>query len=86
MLAFSFWEPVYYKNYDSSFPSKNTKKRGRFVGVAENVGHFMTFRILTKDSSRIIHQANVCTALDNVSRNKTLNNLDIADIWSGPEP
>ena len=86
MLAFSFWEPVYYKVDDSSFPSENTEKRGRFVGVAENVGHFMTFRILTDDSSCIINRSNVRTALDNASRNKALEDLDLADIWSGPEP
>ena len=86
MLASSFWEPVYYKVDDSSFPLENTEKRGRFVGVAENVGHFMTFCILADDSSCIINRSNINTALDNASCNKALEDIDIADIWSGPEP
>jgi hypothetical protein len=30
---------------DSTFPSESSEKLGRFVGIAENVGHFMTCKI-----------------------------------------
>ena len=59
LLAFAWYEPVYYKVDDSSFPSDTVEKRGRFVGVAENVGHIMTFRILTDDTRKIIPRSNV---------------------------
>lgn len=54
ILCFSWWQPVYYHLDDSSFPSESRKLRGRFVGIAENVGHAMTVKILTDDTSKII--------------------------------
>ena len=54
MLAFAWYEPVYYMVDDSSFPSETVEKRGRFVGIAENVGHLMTFKILTDDTRTVI--------------------------------
>jgi hypothetical protein len=56
LLQFSFWEPVLYKKYDEKFPSDSTELMGRFVGIAENVGHGMTYKILTEDN-KIIHRA-----------------------------
>jgi hypothetical protein len=56
LLQFSFWEPVLYKKYDEKFPSDSTELLGRFVGIAENVGHGMTYKILTEDN-KIIHRA-----------------------------
>ena len=54
LLYFYFWEPVYYKEDDTSFPSTSPEKRGRFVGIAEHVGHAMTFKILTYDTNKVI--------------------------------
>ena len=49
MLHFTFWEPVYYLDPgdELSFPSSPHEKLGRFVGIAENVGDALTFKILT---------------------------------------
>jgi hypothetical protein len=47
LLRFCVSEPVYYKLDDPTFPSESREKLGRFVGIAEHVGHFMTFKILT---------------------------------------
>jgi hypothetical protein len=49
-------EPVLYAKYDGKFPSDCTELKWRFVGIAENVGHSMTYKILTEDD-KIIHQA-----------------------------
>jgi hypothetical protein len=46
MLYFSFYEPVYYLVDETTFPSESKELRGRWVGVSENVGHFMTYQIL----------------------------------------
>ena len=48
MLRFYWWEPIYYKLDDYHFPSESRELRGRFVGIAENVGHAMTIKVLTE--------------------------------------
>ena len=53
LLQFEFWEPVYYAKYDGKFPSDSTELLGRYVGVSENVGHAMTYKILTADDKVI---------------------------------
>ena len=55
ILQFDFYEPVYYKAYESSFPSESVEKAGRFVGISETVGHALTYKILTDDTKKIIH-------------------------------
>ena len=47
LLAFIFFEPVYYRTFDN--PQDEEEKLGRFVGIAESVGHALTFKILTED-------------------------------------
>ena len=59
LLRFYWWQPVYYKVDDSAFPSETRELRGRFVGIAEHVGHAMTFKILTDDTSKVIYRSNV---------------------------
>ena len=61
LLQFEFWEPVYYKKYDAAFPEDPTECVGRFVGIAEDVGHGMTYKILT-DKDKVISRAVVRTA------------------------
>ena len=62
LLQFRFYEPVYYAKYDAKFPSDSTELCGRFVGIADNVGHAMTYKILTEDN-KVICRAVVRTAL-----------------------
>ena len=69
LLRFSFYQPVYYKRDDSSFPSDTTEEHGRFVGTSENLGHDMTFKILTSDTNKVLHRSNVRPADDPVSAN-----------------
>jgi hypothetical protein len=75
LLRFQFWEPVYYKLDDSTFPSESREKLGRFVGIAEHVGHFMTFKILTDDTKKVIFRSNVRSALDPKAKNLRLDPL-----------
>jgi hypothetical protein len=65
LLQFQFWEPVLYAKYDGKFPSDSTELKGRFVGIAEKVGHLMTYKILTEDD-KIIHRAVARLALNTV--------------------
>ena len=62
LLQFIFYEPVYYAMHEPSFPSDSTELIGRFVGISENVGHAMTYRILT-ENGKIISRAVVRSAL-----------------------
>ena len=69
LLLFQFWEPVYYKTTDASFPSESTEKLGRFVGIAEHVGHTLTFKVLTDDTQKVIFRSRIRSALDPTKRN-----------------
>ena len=86
ILVFRWYEPVYYMVDDSSFPSKSVEARGRFVGFAENVGHIMTFQILTDDTKRIICRSSVRSAIKAGTHNRRLENLDLNDIYQVPDP
>jgi hypothetical protein len=62
IFCYSWYQPVYYKVDDSDFPSKTREERGHFVGIAENVGHAMTFKILTDDTNKVVNWSNVRSA------------------------
>ena len=64
LLQFDFYEPVYYKAHEPGFPSESVEKSGRFVGISENVGNALTYKILTDDTQKIIHRSAVRSALD----------------------
>ena len=50
LLRFCWYQPVFYTVDDSDFPPGIREERGYFVGIAENIGYTMTFRILTDDN------------------------------------
>jgi hypothetical protein len=76
LLAFAWWEHVYYKVDDHSFLSNTREKRGRFVGIAENVGHRMTFKVVTDDTKQIICRSGLRLALNSSSSNIRLDLID----------
>jgi hypothetical protein len=78
LLCFCWYEPVYYKEYETSFPSESREGRGRFVGVSEHVGHAMTFKILTDDTGEIIFRSEIRSALD-----PKTTNLRLDDVFDG---
>jgi hypothetical protein len=85
MLYFLIYKPVYYLVDETTFPSKSKELRGRWVGVSENVGHFMTYKILTDDTHQIIHRSNIRSAADPNARNLRLDPLNdepLEVIWS----
>jgi hypothetical protein len=85
MLYFSFYELVYYLVDETTFPLESKELRGRWVGVSENVGHFMTYKILTDDTCRIIHRSNIHSVADPNARNLRLDPLNDEPpevIWS----
>jgi hypothetical protein len=64
LLCFVFMEPVYSQAQEPGFPSKSREKRGYFVGIAEHVGHAMTFKILTDNTKRVINHSNIRSTKD----------------------
>ena len=67
ILAFRWWEPVYYAQHDT-FPHP-TDLTGRSVGIAEHQGDAMTWLVLDDRSQKVIARSAVCTALDPDSTN-----------------
>jgi hypothetical protein len=76
MLYFLFYKPVYYLVDETTFPSESKELRGRWVGVSQNVGHFMTYKILMDDTHRIIHRSNIRLPADPNARNLHLDPLN----------
>jgi hypothetical protein len=74
-MYFTFWEPVYYHVQDPSFPSESPEATGHFVGIAEHVGHAMTFMVLTDDTNRVIFHSNIRTACDPSQPNFRVDHL-----------
>jgi hypothetical protein len=63
---FYWFEPV------STFP-ETTERPGHFVGFADNVGDNLTFKILKKDLSTVLHRSVVRSAADANHRNKRVS-------------
>ena len=59
LLAFWWYQPVYYQSYDKGFPSTTTEKLGRWVGVAENKGDLMTFWVMDEQTRHVVARSNV---------------------------
>ena len=55
LLTYHWWQPVYYLEDEASFPSESKEKRGRWAGVAENVGDTLTYIIVSDDIIIRIH-------------------------------
>ena len=76
LLRFYWWEPVYFKVDDTTFPSTSREERGHFVGISHNVGHAMTYKILCYQSLTVIHRANLRSAANPTGPNLRLDPLD----------
>src|SRR5210317_1955748 len=59
LLRFAFYELVYFKNDEPSFPSESPESLGRIVGIAEHVSHALTYKILDLSTNRIISRSEV---------------------------
>ena len=59
LLYFMFWDVVYCARYINKQPGlqKGQEVRGRFVGFAWDVGHALTFLVLTDDTQKVIKRS-----------------------------
>ena len=85
LLCFLFWDVVYCARYEDKHyhgqvgSRKSSEIRGRFVGFAWNVGHALTFKILTDDTKKVICRSRIRLA------NENENNLKL-DTEAGAVP
>jgi len=59
LLCFMFWDTVYCARYANKQPGsqKGQEIRGRFVGFAFDVGHALTFLVLTDDTRKVFKRS-----------------------------
>jgi hypothetical protein len=79
LLPFHFYQEVYYKVYQEDFPSESKENVGYVVGFAEHVGHALTYRVLTKDTRKIISRSTL-RPVDPLAPNKRLDLLSGEDL------
>ena len=60
---FTFWEPIYYLNVEKTYP-ESRELAGRYLGVAENEGDALTFKILTDDTHQEITRSMIRSAVN----------------------
>ncbi len=86
LLRFYWWEPVYYRVDESSFPSDSREERGRFVGVSSNVGHRLTFKVLCDRSARVLHRSSLRSASTTTDPNLRLDPINSQSGETDPNP
>ena len=86
LLPFHWMEPVYYRTHDATFPSQPTETLGYWVGIAEHVGHAMTYKIWNKNTGKILDRSNVRTATDTSTQNRRANLIGHDDTTTNGEP
>ena len=74
ICRFLFYQPVYCAAIQPSFLSKSREIGRRFVGVAEHVGHMMTFLILNEDTNKVVEQSLV-RSVDPTALNKKVADI-----------
>ena len=71
-----FLEPVYYKLDDSDFPLESIERLGCFVWISDNIGHALTFNILTNDTNKVIYRSRIHKALNPKEHNLHVDPVD----------
>jgi hypothetical protein len=76
ILRFVWYEPVYFQAVEPHFPSDSREDHGFFIGFAHNVGNALTYRILTRDTQKIIERSAVRSAMNPTDPNLCLDIFD----------
>ena len=62
LLRFAFYERIYYKMEEPAFPSDSPEALGYIVGIAEHVGHALTYQILNPETNKILYWSEIRSA------------------------
>ena len=73
-INFHWWQPVYYLDPDPGFPSESKGKLGRWVGIADNTGDFLTYQVLTDDTKQVINVSDIRPVTERPNIRADLNN------------
>ena len=57
LLRFHFWQKMYFKREENTFPSESKEGIGYIVGISEHVGPMMTWKVLTTDTLRVLYRS-----------------------------
>jgi transposase InsO family protein len=76
LLRFSFYEKVYFKTEEPSFPSDSPESIGYMVGIAEHVGHAMTYKVLDPKTNTVLFRSELRSAQSPTDPNKRLDASD----------
>ncbi|KAG7338517.1 reverse transcriptase RNA-dependent DNA polymerase [Nitzschia inconspicua] len=57
LLRYHFWQPVYFKAVEPSFPSATKEHLGHVVGISEHVGHALTWKVLDSTTNKVLHRS-----------------------------
>jgi hypothetical protein len=57
LLRFHFWQYVFFRLFESSFPSESKEAVGHVVGVSEHCGHVLIYKVLSSESNVIIYRS-----------------------------
>ena len=66
LLNFYFWQPVYYlvDPEDQSFSENSRKKEAQWAGVDEKIGAKMCYKLVDKESGKIICRSVIRTVTE----------------------
>jgi hypothetical protein len=63
LIAFRWYEPMYYKNYSPAFPSNSSEYLDSIVGIAEHKSDSLTFLVLDFLTSKVITRSELWSSL-----------------------
>ena len=72
-LQYRWYEPVYYLDVGSRFPTQSNEKPGRFVGFADHCGDALTYLVLPDDTQQVISRSVLRSALNSADVNERAN-------------
>jgi Reverse transcriptase (RNA-dependent DNA polymerase) len=75
LIAFRWYEPVYYRQPTSKYPSTSKERLGRIVGVAEHHGDALTFLVLDDITQQVKMRSELRSALTTDHPNFHAENL-----------
>ena len=94
MLHFYFWEECYIKSYaeeGQEFPSESSEILVHFVGYAECIGSYITFKVYNPKTGKILYRSKVKKRRDDGDDNNSLgprgspDDPDIPQVITSPE-
>ena len=84
LLQYHFYEPVYFYDQETAFPSKTGERLGYWVGIHESCGDPLTYKILTADTQKVIPRSLVRSAAQDHDRNVHLETAGGEDLDTKP--